>query len=133
VGADLHRHKVNGRKLLGKCGTEGLWFFSCWTSEFTTPHQANGSSVLVCWYEIRPNASVLLPVTWHYVEHAVRSLDIHTEVKTLLSSTLCIAAVMWDLRFSRQCCWSVRGLMQAPTFRRIVVLEASFRPFDAED
>jgi hypothetical protein len=24
VGADLHRHKVNGRKLLGKCGTEGL-------------------------------------------------------------------------------------------------------------
>jgi hypothetical protein len=79
------------RKLLGKCATEGLWFFSCWTSEFTTPQQANGSSVLVCWNEIRPNAWVLLAVTCHYVQPAVSSLDRHAEVKTFLSNTLCIA------------------------------------------
>jgi hypothetical protein len=122
-----------GRRLLGKCGTEGPWFFSCWTSEFTAPQQANGSSVLVCWNENRPNASVLLAVTCHCVQPAVSSLDIHAEVKTFLSNTLCIAAEVWDLRFSQHCCWRVRGLVQAPTFWRIVVLEASVRMFDAED
>lgn len=72
-------------------------------------------------------------ILWHCVQSAVSSFDIQAEVNTFLSNTLCIAALMWDLRFSQQCCWKVRGLVQAPTFRRIVVMAASFRLFDPED
>jgi len=118
-----------GNNLLRKCGRRGfdspaaglerLWFSSCWTSEFTTPQQANGSSVLVFWNKNRPNVPVLLAVTWYYVRPAVSSLDIGAGVKTFLLSILHIAALM---KFSQQCCWRVRGLVQSPTFRRCMAL-----------
>jgi hypothetical protein len=60
------------------------------------PQQANGSSVLVCWSEIGPNASVVFAFTWHYVQPSESSLDIQAEVKTFLWNILCIAALMWD-------------------------------------
>jgi hypothetical protein len=83
VGIGLHRHKVHGQDWQEV--VDGMWDGGAMILQqldqrihnTAAPQQANGTWVLLRCNAIRPNASVLLAVTCHYVEPAVSSLDIH--------------------------------------------------------